>query len=139
MADSCGEQGTIESKYSACYYLRMNADTHESDGAVISPDVVATTVMALRLLANETRLQLLWVLRGCEKTVNDLAVAVDKPGPAVSQHLAKLRLAGLVEVRRDAQFMYYSVANEHVERLVTDAVYNAEHALQPEPSHHKET
>lgn len=103
---------------------------------LIVPELAAVTVEALGLLANETRLQILWLLREQEMTVNDLAQAVGKPGPAVSQHLAKLRLARLVETRRDGQRIHYSVANEHVERLVTDAVHNAEHALFDDPSHH---
>ncbi|WIM68529.1 metalloregulator ArsR/SmtB family transcription factor [Corynebacterium breve] len=114
----------------------MNADTKKQ---ALSAELVDATVQTLGLLANETRLRLLWELRGRELTVNDLAERVDKPGPAVSQHLAKLRLAGLVESRREAQFIFYRNVNEHVERLVTDAVYNAEHLLYPEPAHHKYT
>ncbi|MCU1676508.1 MAG: transcriptional regulator, ArsR family, partial [Frankiales bacterium] len=45
----------------------------------------------------------------------------------VSQHLAKLRLAGLVKGRREGTFVYYSAADVHVRRLLTEALFHAEH------------
>ena len=46
---------------------------------------------------------------------------------AVSQHLAKLRLAGLVEGRREGTFIYYT-AGESVRALLTEALRPTEHA-----------
>ncbi|MDQ3526365.1 MAG: hypothetical protein M3424_00400, partial [Actinomycetota bacterium] len=46
----------------------------------------------------------------------------------VSQHLAKLRLAGLVTSRRDGTFVYYSAADGHVHRLLAEALSHGEHA-----------
>lgn len=46
-----------------------------------------------------------------------LAELADAAPSAVSQHLAKLRLAGLVRGRREGTFVYYSAADEHVRRL----------------------
>ena len=48
------------------------------------------------MLADATRVQLLWALADNELSVNDLAERIGKPGPSVSQHLAKLRMARLV-------------------------------------------
>jgi ArsR family transcriptional regulator len=33
--------------------------------------------------------------------------------------------------------VYYRVANEHIEQLITDAVFNAEHASSTVPAHHR--
>ena len=60
---------------------------------------VARAVEVLRLLADPTRLRILVLLRGAELRVGDLAAELDRPVPAVSQHLAKLRAAGLVVAR----------------------------------------
>ena len=46
---------------------------------------------------------------------------------AVSQHLARLRLAGLVKGRREGTFVYYSAAADHVRRLLDQALFHADH------------
>ena len=89
------------------------------------------------MLADATRVQVLWALTSKELSVTELAEHVDKPAASVSQHLAKLRMARLVRTRREGTTIYYSVENEHVCQLVTDAVFNAEHAGPGVPSHHR--
>ena len=89
------------------------------------------------MLADPTRVRLLWALIGRERPVNELAAQLGKPGPAVSQHLAKLRLARLVQTRKVGTNVYYRIANDHIEQLVTDAVQNAEHASSDTPVHHR--
>lgn len=84
-------------------------------------------VATLRLLADDTRLQLLWHLRNEERAVNDLAGLVARPSPAVSQHLAKLRLGGLVRTRREGTQVFYRLATDHVRELVADVVAHAQH------------
>lgn len=89
------------------------------------------------MLSDTTRVRLLWELIDQELAVNELAQRLGKPAPSVSQHLAKLRMARLVGTRRKGTQVFYRLENEHVARLVRDAVYNAEHAGGPEvPPHH---
>lgn len=90
------------------------------------------------MLADATRVQVLWALGSREMSVNDLATHIGKPAPSVSQHLAKLRMARLVRTRREGTAIYYSLGNDHVRQLVTDAVYNAEHAGPGIPDHHRD-
>lgn len=94
-------------------------------------------VEVFRMLADATRVQVLWALVDQEMSVNDLASHTGKPAPSVSQHLAKLRMARLVRTRRDGTTIYYSLDNDHIGQLVTDAVFNAEHAGPGVPSHHR--
>jgi DNA-binding transcriptional ArsR family regulator len=89
-----------------------------------------------RMLADETRIQVLWALASREMAVNDLAEYVGKPGPAVSQHLARLRSARVVQTRREGNQVFYRLENDHVRRVLTDAVLNAEHAGAGVPAHH---
>jgi DNA-binding transcriptional ArsR family regulator len=66
----------------------------------------------LKLLANQHRLLILCHLVGNgEMTVNALADAVGLSQSALSQHLARLREDGLVAFRREAQTLYYRVAD----------------------------
>ena len=94
-------------------------------------------VEVFRMLADATRIQVLWALTDGELSVNELAEKVGKPAPSVSQHLAKLRMARLVRTRRAGTTIFYSLDNEHVRQLVVDAVFNAEHAGPEVPSHHR--
>lgn len=58
-------------------------------------------VQRFAVLADRTRLHIVWHLRDGESSVNQLAERVGKAAATVSQHLAKLRLAGTVTSRRD--------------------------------------
>ncbi len=62
----------------------------------------------LKAMASETRLMILCALSDDERPVNQLAEITGQSQSAVSQHLAKLRAAGLVDSRRDGQTIYYS-------------------------------
>lgn len=90
------------------------------------------------MLADATRVRLLWALLPGELPVNELAQAVDKPPAAVSQHLAKLRLARLVRTRRQGTHVFYRLDSEHVRQLVVDAVSHADHQGSAVPRHHRE-
>lgn len=63
----------------------------------------------LKALANEKRLMIICALYQGEKSVGELENIVDLSQSALSQHLAKLRKSGIVETRRDAQTIYYSL------------------------------
>lgn len=95
-------------------------------------------VEVFRMLSDTTRVRILWELLEEELPVNELAERLDKPAPSVSQHLAKLRMARLVQTRREGTQVFYRVENEHVARLVRDAVLNAEHAGPDVPRHHRD-
>ncbi|TSE01483.1 winged helix-turn-helix transcriptional regulator [Skermania sp. ID1734] len=114
----------------------MNADRQRCQ-RVLADDQVLLVVEVFRMLADPTRVQVLWALGDREMSVNELADHVGKPAASVSQHLAKLRMARLVRTRRDGTTIYYSHENDHVRQLVTDAVYNAEHAGPGIPAHHR--
>ncbi|GAB2905942.1 hypothetical protein GCM10027047_00130 [Rhodococcus aerolatus] len=89
------------------------------------------------MLADVTRLQMLWALRETELSVNELASVVGRPAASMSQHLAKMRLARLVSTRREGTKVFYRLDNSHVRQLVEDAVFNAEHAGTDVPTHHQ--
>ena len=104
---------------------------------MLADDYADLVVEIFRMLADATRVQLLWALADHELNVNDLATRVGKPAPSVSQHLAKLRMARLVSTRREGTHVFYRLENDHVRQLVTDAVCNAEHAAGGIPPHHR--
>ncbi len=90
-----------------------------------SGDQVTAAVETLKLLADPTRLRILWALLHGEHSVGHLADHVGAPAAAVSQHLAKLRLARLVQTRRDGNHIFYLADDDHVGRLVAEALFHA--------------
>jgi DNA-binding transcriptional ArsR family regulator len=81
----------------------------------------------LKLLGDETRLRVIWALLEGEHSVNDLADVVGAQPAAVSQHLAKLRLARLVRSRREGNRVFYVVDDAHVRSLVEVVLTHASH------------
>jgi len=53
----------------------------------------------------------------------------------VSQHLAKLRLGGLVQTRRVGRSVIYRVDDGHLTRLVFESLNHADHQMTGEPAH----
>jgi DNA-binding transcriptional ArsR family regulator len=102
---------------------------HESLPEFHMPDSeqVHRAADAFRLLADPTRIKLLWALLQGETSVACLAELVDAAPAAVSQHLSKLRLAGLVQGRRQGTFVYYTAADDHVHRLLAEALFHTDH------------
>ncbi|WP_394216486.1 ArsR/SmtB family transcription factor [Brachybacterium vulturis] len=80
-----------------------------------------------RMLSDATRVKILWTLFSEEASVNVLAETVGATPAAVSQHLAKLRLAGLVESRKEGTFAFYRASDSHVRRLLAETLSHAEH------------
>jgi DNA-binding transcriptional ArsR family regulator len=116
-------------------YARDNAATADQVQQPPSGVQVETAVIALRMLADATRLQIMWHLGTGEQDVGSLAASIGAARPAVSQHLAKLRLAGLVRARRDGRRVVYSAAGAHTRRLVSEALFAADHQLTGAPDH----
>lgn len=99
---------------------------------------VELAVEVFSMLADATRVRLILALRDGELSVNHLADIVDKSPAAVSQHLAKMRLARMVSSHQEGTKVFYRLANEHARQLVSDAIFQAEHALGSTPLHHHE-
>ncbi len=72
----------------------------------------------LKALAHEGRLMILCYLSTGEKTVTELEILLSSRQAAVSQQLARLRLEGLVEARREGKAIFYSLADTRAERLI---------------------
>ena len=75
----------------------------------------------LKLLGDETRLRVIWALLE-QSTRSTNWPNWWAPTAAVSQHLAKLRLARLVRSRREGTSIYYVVDDAHVRRLVEEVL-----------------
>jgi ArsR family transcriptional regulator, arsenate/arsenite/antimonite-responsive transcriptional repressor len=64
----------------------------------------------LKAFADETRLRILNLLSGGELCVCDIMSVIKAPQPKISRHLATLRRHGLVDTKREGQWIYYSLS-----------------------------
>jgi len=74
-------------------------------------EVLAHCADALKVLAHPIRLHAVDLLSCQRMTVGELAEKIGKPPAEISQHLSKMKRAGLISVERDGQKAYYSVTN----------------------------
>jgi len=81
-------------------------------------EVLVEAAAAFGLLASSARLHLMWALAQGESDVTHLADRVGGALPAVSQHLSKLKLAGLVRSRREGRRQVYYVDDPDIVDLV---------------------
>ena len=72
----------------------------------------------MKALSHEARLLILCLLVEHEKSVSEIEEFMDMPQAAVSQHLARLRLDGLVDARRDGRNIYYSLSSDEVKTVI---------------------
>ena len=77
-----------------------------------------TAVTLLKALSNEKRLMIMCALYKGELSVGKLEEIIGLSQSALSQHLARLRRDGLVNTRRVAQTIYYSLKNKEVEAIL---------------------
>jgi len=82
-------------------------------------DRAAEAAALLKALSNESRLLILCTLAGKEMSVSELNDQIPLSQSALSQQLAVLRREGLVETRREAQTIYYSLAPTDALRVIS--------------------
>jgi DNA-binding transcriptional ArsR family regulator len=113
-----------------CVSAHPVLDTASSLGSLAPPleaseASIFLAVETFKLLGDVTRLKILWALMHSEHSVAELADHIGAHSPAVSQHLAKLRAARLVRVRRDGNRLFYAADDAHVRHLVEQALFHS--------------
>jgi DNA-binding transcriptional ArsR family regulator len=98
----------------------------QAAGSAESP--LERAVIALRGMAYEHRLNILFILQDGEQTPAALAEAIPAEPTAVAHHLRFLRDARLIHRRRRGRQVYYALGNEAIRRLVADVVRYAHDA-----------
>ena len=97
---------------------QVSDDEPPSGQAPPSARLLQEAASTFGMLAATTRLHIVWLLAEAEQDVTALAEATGGTVAAVSQHLAKLKLAGLVSSRREGRRQVYVVDDPHVVAIV---------------------
>lgn len=71
-----------------------------------------------KIFSDSTRLKILIVLTEGEKCVTDIGEELEMSATAISHQLRILKQSHLVKYRRDGKQIYYSLADDHVEKII---------------------
>jgi DNA-binding transcriptional ArsR family regulator len=126
---TCAE---VQNRYGVAVQLGGHRDAGEAAGADVDLPTdaqVEAAVASFSMLADPTRLRILWLVSAGEQDVTTLATLVGASASSTSQHLAKLRLAGLVAATRQGRRVLYRAKDTHVRGLINEALFHADHHL----------
>ncbi|WP_406463294.1 metalloregulator ArsR/SmtB family transcription factor [Streptomyces sp. NBC_01622] len=104
----------------------------DTQGGAWDAGAAEQAVAVLKAAADPSRYRLLWALSEQELPVSRLAELIGAHVAATSQHLARLRAAGLVTSRREGTRIYYRAAGRQVRALLESAVLAGDAAGAPE-------
>lgn len=84
-----------------------------------------------KLLGDKTRLTIMGLLYVQSLCVRDLVEILQVSQPSVSQHLAKLRIQGLVKETRQGAWVFYSISSEHLPiiKMILDEMPDMKHMI----------
>ena len=92
-----------------------------------NPEITKQTVQMFKLLGDQTRFKILYLLETKEWHVNAIAEALEMEQSAVSHQLRKLKEAKLVKSRRVGKNILYSQEDSHVYDILHLAVEHTAH------------
>lgn len=101
-----------------------NDDSHDADGQPQNlerlPEATGKELVQLfKLMSDETRLRILYFLMQREElNVRTLCDLLEQSQPAVSHHLALLRVAGIIECRRDGKHNFYHLVPKRFQHFL---------------------
>ncbi len=114
----------------------INADAVAKASAAIPAETHLTMSMeTFQMLADPTRLRILYALLEQSLCVRDIAIVVGISESAVSHQLRHLRDQHIVKTRRDGNIIYYTLDDQHVAALLREADYHADHIQRSLPDH----
>jgi ArsR family transcriptional regulator len=109
--------------------MEQNISNHSlkqvaQDGSPVEPllsnTIASELVQLFKLLSDETRLRILFALmQEDEMHVRALCELLDQSQPAVSHHLALLRVSGLIDRRREGKHNFYHLVSKKFEELLS--------------------
>lgn len=107
-----------------CHEHEADLERIEKAGSV--PDM-GYVVTLFKVMGEETRARILYLLARDSFCVHDLALALGTSASNVSHHLRLLKAMRLVRTRRSGQKVCYSLDDDHVARILKEALDHASH------------
>ncbi len=115
--------------------------TKKSDGTAMFPESIEKVQKSMpddadiekvvsfyKVLADKTRLRILYAIKEQEMCAGDIAVLLDMTKSAVSHQLAVMRNMHQIKSRRDGKNVFYSLDDEHIVDILEEAMVHMVHA-----------
>jgi DNA-binding transcriptional ArsR family regulator len=102
-----------------------NGHDHTALSVTIDTEACERAAAIFRALGDPQRLRILVLLEASERCVTEVCELLNEPMPAISQRLRLLKSERIVRSRRAGKHIYYALADDHISRLVTNAVMHA--------------
>ena len=110
-----------------CDCTQEHPDTVEQVRHLLPPDELLYDLAELfKIFGDSTRIKILYALYESELCVCDIAKLMDVTQSAVSHQLRVLKNSKLVKFRRDGKTIYYSLADHHVENILSQGLEHIE-------------
>ena len=97
----------------------MGAKAKNTTGKLTSLGALGQAAECLRTLAHPHRLRMVQMLLRGKYAVGDLAEACEIPSHMASEHLRLMQRCGLLTAEKDGRFVYYSIAEPHLEGIMS--------------------
>lgn len=110
---------------------RRRAEAGEPAGPASIAHQYAAVSELFAALASPVRAAIVHELTRQERTVAELVTALGVSQPLVSQHLGRLRSAGLVHGERSGRQIVYRIVDEHVAHVFLDALHHSDEPVEP--------
>ena len=105
----------------------VHQDTVERVREQLPPDETLYDLAELfKMFGDSTRVKILYALLEAELCVCDIAKLMEVSQSAVSHQLRVLKGGKLVKYRREGKTVYYSLADEHVRRIISQGMEHVE-------------
>lgn len=88
---------------------------------------IDNSVLIFKALADETRIKIIDTILEESKTVSQIVKEINESQSGVSHQLKFLKEANIVKSERQGKCVYYSLADEHVKKIVKQTFLHAEH------------
>lgn len=123
------DPGSLEQRQSEPSGRDERSPPHEQEcnHSFLEEGTVQDVARTFKTLGDPTRIRILYLLAQEECSVGHIAEVLHMSQSAVSHQLAVLRNLRLVKHRRDGQQLYYSSDDDHVIRLLQQAIDHASH------------
>ena len=110
-----------------CEITQVHQGAVDQVRQVLPPDEVLSDLADLfKIFGDSTRIKILYALLRSELCVCDIADLLGLTQSAISHQLRVLRSSKLVKFRRDDKTLYYSLADEHVCRIISQGMEHVE-------------
>ena len=110
-----------------CEFMCVHADTVDRITSTMpDEDTLIDLSELFKVFGDSTRIKILYALLRSELCVCDIADLLGLTQSAISHQLRVLRSSKLVKFRRDGKTLYYSLADEHVCRIISQGMEHVE-------------